>query len=148
VREGDREVIELRSACPLTAHEALERAALLAPDVEAVVTAQERITYGELAAEVGRIRAALRAAGIGPGDRIGLCLGNGPAWVALFVALGSVGAVTVPVNTRFTADEVRYTLAHARVSTLFIADRVLNVDFTAMLDRMGLDTLPELHRVV
>ncbi|GAA0942552.1 AMP-binding protein [Pseudonocardia zijingensis] len=141
-------MIELRSACPLTAHEALERAALLAPDVEAVVTAQERVTYGELAAEVGRIRAALRAAGIGPGDRIGLCLGNGPAWVALFVALGSVGAVTVPVNTRFTADEVRYTLAHARVSTLFVADRVLNVDFTAMLDRIGLDTLPELRRVV
>lgn len=141
-------MIDLRTACPLTAHEALERAALLAPDVEAVVTADERTTYGELAAEVERIRGALVASGIGHADRVGVCLGNGPAWVALFFALGSVGAVTVPVNTRFTADEVRYTLAHAKVGTLFIADRVLNVDFVAMLDRLGLGTLPELRTVV
>jgi long-chain acyl-CoA synthetase len=149
-------VTDLRTACPLTAHEALERAALLAPDVEAVVTAESRITYGSLAAEVGRIRGALASAGIGHGDRVGVCLGNGPSWVALFVALGSVGAVTVPVNTRFTADEVHHTLAHARVSTLFVADRVLNVDFIAILDRLGAGadgssicaSLPKLRSVV
>ena len=75
---------DLRTACPLTTHEVLARAALLAPDVEAVVTATERITYGELAALVPRIRAGLAAAGIGRGDRVGICLGNGPDWVALF----------------------------------------------------------------
>ncbi|MCX4791784.1 AMP-binding protein [Streptomyces sp. NBC_01221] len=148
--------MNLRQTCPLTAHEALERAALLAPDVEAVVTAEERLTYGALAAEVTRIRAALAAAGIGPGDRVGLCLGNGPRWVALFVALGSVGAVTVPVNTRYTADEVEHTLTHAKVSTLFVADRVLRVDFLAILSALGLGAdgtatsarLPDLKRVV
>uniref|UniRef100_A0AAU3H3E4 AMP-binding protein n=1 Tax=Streptomyces sp. NBC_01401 TaxID=2903854 RepID=A0AAU3H3E4_9ACTN len=148
--------MNLRPVCPLTAHEALERAALLAPDVEAVVTADERITYAALAAEVARVRAALAAAGIGRGDRVGLCLGNGPRWVALFVALGSVGAVTVPVNTRYTADEVEHTLAHAKVSTLFVADRVLRVDFLAILNELGLgrdgsataDRLPDLRRVV
>ncbi|GAB2813110.1 AMP-binding protein [Streptomyces daliensis] len=150
-----------RTTCPLTPHEALERAAFLAPDVEAVVTAEERITYGELAAEVARIRSALSAAGIGRGDRVGLCLGNGPRWVALFLALGSVGAVTVPVNTRYTADEVAHTLAHAKVSTLFVADHVLRVDFSAVLDEIGVGTeatdgdgtvacaaLPDLERVV
>ncbi|MFF4753333.1 AMP-binding protein [Streptomyces sp. NPDC002514] len=148
--------MDLRTACPLTAHEALERAALLAPDVEAVVTAEERITYAALASEVARIRTALAAAGIGRGDRVGLCLGNGPRWVALFVALGSVGAVTVPVNTRYTADEVEHTLAHAKVSTLFVADRVLRVDFCAMLREIGIGAdgtgtcseLPDLKRIV
>ncbi|MFE4214881.1 AMP-binding protein [Streptomyces sp. NPDC056844] len=148
--------MNLRQVCPLTPHEALERAALLAPDVEAVVTADERITYAALAAEVTRVRAALVAAGIGRGDRVGLCLGNGPRWVALFVALGSVGAVTVPVNTRYTADEVEHTLVHAKVSTLFVADRVLRVDFLTILDELGLgrggsavsDRLPDLRRVV
>ncbi|MFJ8932803.1 AMP-binding protein [Streptomyces sp. NPDC102364] len=147
---------DLRTACPLTAHEALERAALLAPDVEAVVTAEERITYGELAAEVASIRAALTAAGIGRGDRVGLCLGNGPRWVALFVALGSVGAVTVPVNTRYTAGEMAHTLAHAKVTTLFAADRVLRVDVCAILRELGIGAdgtatsaeLPDLRRVV
>ncbi|RSM54375.1 fatty-acid--CoA ligase [Amycolatopsis sp. WAC 01376] len=146
--------MDLRTVCPLTAHEALERAALTAPDVEAVVTADARITYGELAGDVVRIRAALVAHGVGRGDRVGVCLGNGPDWVALFVAIGSLGAVTVPVNTRCTADEVRYMLARAKVSTLFVADRVLRVDFIAMLRELGLGadgrcaTLPDLTSVV
>lgn len=148
--------MNLDTTCPLTPHAALERAALLAPDVEAVVTAEDRVTYGELAAEVARIRSALTVAGIGRGDRVGLCLGNGPRWVALFVALGSVGAVTVPVNTRCTADEVAHTLTHARVSTLFTADRVLRVDFCGLLRELGVGAdgtgtsarLPALERVV
>ncbi|HEY3470643.1 MAG TPA: AMP-binding protein [Amycolatopsis sp.] len=139
---------DLRTACPLTTHEVLARAALLAPDVEAVVTASERITYGELADRVARVRAGLAAAGIGRGDRVGICLGNGPDWVALFHAIGAAGAVAVPVNTRFTADEVRYTLEHARVRTLFAASRVLNVDFAAMLREIGVESLPHLESVV
>jgi fatty-acyl-CoA synthase len=139
---------DLRTACPLTTHEVLARAALLAPDVEAVVTDAERITYGELAERVSRIRAGLAAAGIGRGDRVGICLGNGPDWVALFHAIGAVGAVAVPVNTRFTADEVRYTLEHAKVRTLFVASRVLNVDFAAMLREIGVESLPSLEKVV
>ncbi|MFP5022850.1 AMP-binding protein [Pseudonocardia phyllosphaerae] len=146
--------MKLEGVCPLTVHEALDRAAAFAPDVEAVVTAEERITYGELAEEVARIRAALVAAGIGRGDRVGLALGNGPCWVALFLALGSVGAVTVPVNTRLTGDEIHYTLAHAAVSTLFTADRVLRVDLADLLRDMGIGTdgrcrsLPALRRTV
>ncbi|ANY09657.1 fatty-acid--CoA ligase [Pseudonocardia sp. HH130630-07] len=146
--------MDLRAACPLTAHEALARAATIAPDVEAVVSAQERITYAGLADEVAAIRAALVARGVGHGDRVALCLGNGPRWVALFVALGSIGAVTVPVNTRFTADEIHYTLAHARVSTLVTADRVLRVDLPALLRATGIGadgrcaSLPELRETV
>ncbi|MCR6484874.1 AMP-binding protein [Amycolatopsis sp. OK19-0408] len=139
---------DLRTACPLTTHEVLARAALLAPDVEALVTAEERVTYGELAERVTRIRAGLAAAGIGRGDRVGICLGNGPDWVALFHAIGAAGAVAVPVNTRFTADEVRYTLEHAQVRTLFAASRVLNVDFAAMLREIGVESLPALEKVV
>lgn len=143
----------LRTACPLTTHEALARAALLAPDVEAVVTADDRITYGDLAARVERVRGGLAAAGVGHGDRIGICVGNGPDWVALFLAVGSAGAIAVPVNTRLTAGEVHYTLAHARVTTLFVADRVLNVDFVALLAELGIgadgtETLPDLEHVV
>ena len=142
--------------CPLTTADALARAAALAPDVEALVAADGRLTYAELAEEVARLRVALAAAGIGRGDHVGLCLGNGVAWVSLFLALGSLGAVTVPVNTRFRAEELAYALRQSRVSTLFVADRFLGVDFIAMLRRIcpALDTalpdpaLPDLRHVV
>ncbi|EHM02705.1 AMP-binding enzyme [Acetobacteraceae bacterium AT-5844] len=147
---------ELEGLCPLTAPAALARAAAIAPEVEAIVAPGGRITFGALAGEVARIRASLVAAGIGRGDHVGLCLGNGPRWVAIFLALGSIGAVTVPVNTRFRGEEMAYVLGQAKVRWLFIADRFLRVDFIAMLRGIcpGIDTglpdsaLPQLQGVV
>ena len=85
-----------------------------------------------------------------------ICLGNGPDWMALFLAIGSMGAVAVPLNTRLHADEIGYALRQSRARTLFIADRLLRVDFTALLRGIcpGVDTVlpdpafPDLERVV
>ena len=114
--------------CPLTTADALARAAAIAPDVEAIVASDGRLTYAELETEVAALRGCLAAAGIGKGDHVGLCMGNGARWMALFLALGSVGAVTVPVNTRFRGEEMAYALRQSRVSTLFIVDRFLRVE--------------------
>ena len=148
--------MQLSTLCPLTTADALARAAAVAPDVEAVVASDGRLTYAALEQEVAALRAALAAAGIGRGDHVGLCLGNGVRWVSLFLALGSVGAVTVPVNTRFRAEEMAYALRQSRITTLFLADRFLNTDFIAMLRGIvpELDAalpgpaLPDLRRVV
>ncbi|MDJ0389586.1 AMP-binding protein [Roseomonas sp. E05] len=146
----------LEGICPLTSEAALHRAAAIAPEVEAIVAPADRITYAALAEEVAAIRAALVAAGVRRGDHIGLCLGNGPRWVALFLAIGSLGAVTVPVNTRFRAGEMAYALRQSRVRMLFLADRFLRVDFVAMLRGIcpALDgglpdaALPDLQKVI
>ncbi|MFC4055357.1 AMP-binding protein [Actinomadura syzygii] len=124
---------ELAGVCPLTVHEALRRAAAVAGDVEAVVTPRGRITYAALADEVAAVRAGLTAAGVRRGDHVAVCLGNGPEWVTLFLAIGSLGAVTVPVNTRWRAPEIAYALRQSRSSILFVADRFLNIDFIAVL---------------
>lgn len=148
--------MELAGICPLTTAEALRRAVAIAPGVEAVVTAHSRVTYAELAADVAEIRSALAAAGVRHGDHVGVCVGNGPRWVALFLAISSLGAVTVPVNTRLKAVELGYVLRQSRISVLFLADRVLTADLTAILRETcpSVDTglpdpgLPDLRRVV
>ncbi|WP_433272287.1 AMP-binding protein [Actinosynnema sp. CS-041913] len=148
--------VEPAGICPLTTDAVLRRAATIAPDLEAVVTPQGRTTYAELAAEVPRIRSALAAAGVVRGDHIGICLGNGPGWVALFLAIGSLGAVAVPVNTRLRAEEFGYVLRQSRVRLLFLADRLLNVDLAGLLRQAcpAVDgtlpdpALPDLRRVV
>jgi len=148
--------MNLSAICPLTTAEALARSVAIAPDVEAIVATDGRLTYAELDREVGALRAALAAAGIGKGEHVGLCLGNGGRWVALFLALGSVGVVAVPINTRFRGEEIAYALQQARVTTLFVADRLLRVDFIALLRGIcpGIDTalpdpaLPDLRRIV
>jgi fatty-acyl-CoA synthase len=142
--------------CPATTEAALQRAAALAPDVEAIVGPDGRLTFAALAGEVARIRAALAAAGVTRGEHVGLCLGNGARWLALFLAIGSLGAVAVPVNTRFKADELAYALRQSRVRTLLLGARVLNAELLAMLRAVcpSIDTalpdpaLPDLVRVV
>ena len=125
--------MNLSAVCPLTTADALHRAAVMAPDVEAVVSAQRRVSYAELEREVNAIRKSLRRVGVRKGDHVGICLGNGVDWVALFLAIGAEGAVTVPINTRLKDDEIAYALRHAHVSLLFIVDRFLNIDFIEKL---------------
>ncbi|MBX9773907.1 MAG: acetoacetate--CoA ligase [Xanthobacteraceae bacterium] len=52
-----------------------------------------RLTFAELAALVSRAQQALRAAGVGIGDRVAAMLPNGPEAVALVLATTSIGAI-------------------------------------------------------
>jgi acetoacetyl-CoA synthetase len=52
-----------------------------------------RLTFAELAALVSRAQQALRAAGVGIGDRVAAMLPNGPEAVAMVLATTSIGAI-------------------------------------------------------
>ncbi len=56
--------MKLEGLCPLTTAEALRRAVTIAPDIDAVVTKRERMTYAELDETVRRLRSALAARGV------------------------------------------------------------------------------------
>jgi acetoacetyl-CoA synthetase len=69
-----------------------------APERPAVVALSEarptvRLTYGQLAAQVGAAAAGLRRLGVGPGDRVAAYLPNGPEAVVALLAVASLGAV-------------------------------------------------------
>ncbi|TPN85611.1 AMP-binding protein [Mesorhizobium sp. CU2] len=148
--------LELSGFFPLTVAEALRRTAATAPDIEAIVAPDGRVTWGALADDVARVGADLAAQGIRKGDRVGLCLGNSVQWMAIFLALGSLGAVTVPVNTRFVASEMAYALRQSKVGTLITCDRLFKIDFIAMLREIcpALDhslpdpAVPELRKII
>jgi fatty-acyl-CoA synthase len=116
-----------------TLAQALARAARAWPDAEALVIAGRRLSYRELDQAALKVARALRASGIVHGDHVAVCMGNAVEWVQFFYGAAIVGAVTVPVNTRFKADELAYCLKQADVKLLFTADRFLKIDFIAML---------------
>lgn len=148
--------VDLHGLCPLTVSAALRRSAAIAPDIEAVVASDGRLTYRELENRVADARDSLAASGVRKGDHVGLCLGNSTEWVVMFLAIGSLGAVTVPVNTRFVAAEMAYALRQSRVTTLVTCDRFLKIDFITVLREIcpGIDgalpheSLPDLQRVL
>ena len=55
--------------------------------------ARARVTRGELRAMVARLQRAMRAAGVGTGDRVAAMLPNAPETVALMLAANALGAV-------------------------------------------------------
>jgi acyl-CoA synthetase (AMP-forming)/AMP-acid ligase II len=66
------------------------------------------IPYGQLWARSARVAGGLRAAGVERGDRVAIRLDNGIDWALAFFGAQLLGAVVVPVNTRFTEQEVGY----------------------------------------
>lgn len=138
-----------------TLPEALAATAAAHPQREALVIAGRRLTWAGLRDSVREVAGGLRALGISRGDHVAVCMGNSPEWAIFFYAAASIGAVTVPVNTRFKADEMAYCLKQADVKLLLIADRFLKIDFIAMLRGIcpGIDrklpdpALPLLHTV-
>jgi fatty-acyl-CoA synthase len=132
-----------------------ERAAARGSD-EALVTVSARLTYREQYEAVRRAAKAMHALGVRRGDFVGILLGNDEAWVTLFFAAAMLGAVTVPINTRFKSAELAFCLKQADVKILFTADRFLNIDFLGFLraaepaiDRaLPGEALPLLHHLV
>lgn len=76
------------------------------------------ITYGDLLAHVGRLANALKAAGVGPGDRVTVQVEKSTTSAALYLATLKVGAVFSPLNTAYTAAEVAYFLGDSEPALL------------------------------
>ena len=101
-----------------------------------------QVTWGEFGNRVAAVAAGLRAAGVGPGERVLLVSENRPEFVIADTALMAIGAVTVPTYTTNAATDHAHILRDsgarvAIVSTSAFARRVL--EGAALAD--GLDLL-------
>jgi len=117
--------------------EVLERQARGRGTAEALVTPNRRITYEDLYLRARSAATTLHTLGIGKGDHVGILMGNDEKWLALFYGAALIGAVTVPVNTRFKAPEIAFCLQQADCKALFYVPRFLNIDFGAMVRETG-----------
>jgi len=91
-----------------------------AGDREAVVElGGPRLTYRQLWDAAARVAGGLKAQGVGADDRVAIRLGNGADWVLAFWGAQLLGAVVVPVNTRFADAEVQYVLDDSGASYVF-----------------------------
>lgn len=81
---------------------------------------EERVTYRQLCHMASRLADGLRQQGVGLADHVGVMLDNdaGLEAAVTMLALHRLGAVVVPVNTRFATAELVYVLNKARCSTL------------------------------
>src|SRR5204863_4715600 len=73
------------------------------------------------------------AGGVEPGGRVAMWPPNLLEWAVAAFAVPWVGAVVIPVNTRFKGDEAAYVLGAANVQRLFTVTDFLDTDYIALL---------------
>jgi fatty-acyl-CoA synthase len=102
----------------------LRERARVTPDNVALVSVEtgERLTYAQLDGRAERAAVAIEAAGIAPGDRIGLLAHNSIDYVAMFFGAGKAGAIIVPLSTRATARELSQIVADCAMKALFYGE--------------------------
>ena len=127
---------------------------------EALVFRDRRYTFRQIADEVDHVARGLIHAGVRPGEHVALWLVNRPEWIVAMFALAKIGAVHVPINTRFRTVDVEHVLARSNAATLITHDVAGPVDYLAMVRELAaLDgagearavrsaRLPDLQRVI
>jgi long-chain acyl-CoA synthetase len=82
-----------------------------------------RLTYAQVESQAAALATYLRDEhGIGRQDRVAIAMRNAPEWLVAFLAITSLGAVAVLVNSRGTPDDIAYCLTSTKCK-LAIADR-------------------------
>ena len=99
--------------------------------------------YGDWAERCARLAAGLRAAGLAPGDRIALFMGNGAAYLDLMWASWWAGLVVVPINAKLHAKEAAWIVEHSGARWVFVADDLSfpSVERCVRADRPEFDAL-------
>jgi acyl-CoA synthetase (AMP-forming)/AMP-acid ligase II len=95
---------------PQTTAAVLDRMLAEDPDRPALIGRSGRFSYGELDAVVNRAAAVFAELGVGPGDRVAVCLGNDVDIVITLLASQRLGALWVGVNRPLAAPEKTYVL--------------------------------------
>lgn len=96
--------------------------------VESIPTATFRreITWGEFDSQANRFANLLLARGIKKGDKVAILLMNCLEWLPIYFGILKTGAIVVPLNFRYTADEIKYCLELAEVDALVFGNEFID----------------------
>ncbi|WP_028008860.1 FadD3 family acyl-CoA ligase [Solimonas flava] len=103
-----------------------------------------RLSYTQLDALRRRAAAALIALGVRHGDRVAIWCPNNVEWIVAGLAIHSVGAALVPLNTRMRGHEAAYILEKSGARLLFSVGRFLNQHYPTMLGAQRPATLAQI----
>src|SRR5580765_41901 len=103
---------------PATLDGWLDRCAELYGDRPLVLTDDVTLTYREVADQSRAIADALRAMGVGRGDRVGMLVANYPEFVPFKFAIARTGATAIPFNFLYRTEELGYVLEQSRCKVL------------------------------
>jgi len=121
-----------RDAC---IHELIAEQVEADPDATAIVTKTERLTYQDLDRRATALARYLRARGVGPDDRIALCLERSSDLVIAIVAVLKAGGAYVPLDPTYPSERLAYMVTDSR-ARLIITRTEASQGLTEFVDRL------------
>ena len=131
----------------LSIWQVLERRAAEHGEREAFACGDRRLTYAELRRHALALAGGLRAHGIAAGDTVAAILPNGAEFVISYFACACLGAIYVPLNTRYRQHELEFMLDDSAARTLISVASFADFDYLAMIESLR-PKLPLLERVI
>ena len=122
-------------------------AAIAAADHTVSASELRRWSYAQLARDAHALQWGLIDAGVIPGERVGAMLSSVPEWVLYLFAVTRLGAVFLPINTRFRDRELEHVMRHSGSRTLIAMGRYLGHDHAATIAAVR-SRLPELRTII
>jgi acyl-CoA synthetase (AMP-forming)/AMP-acid ligase II len=104
----------------------------------AVIDGDRTLTYAALNDRSNRVATAMLKAGVQPGERIAVLLGNRLEYPEVAAGLAKAAIPMVPLNPRLTPAEVRYILEHSESRGLILDNALTGIAGDAVSD-LGLD---------
>ena len=99
----------------------LRNSAKRAPEKEALVHGEQRLSYRQLARQCAGLASALRKAGVCRGDRVGIYLDASVPQVISIFGVSQSAAVYVPINSLLHADQVMHIARDCGMRALIIS---------------------------
>jgi carnitine-CoA ligase len=119
----------------------LRRQAALYGDRRLVCLSDSTWSFAEALEMAARFGGALRAAGIGRGDRVAAICSNRGELLRVYLGCGWIGAVTVPINVASRGTQLRHMLANSQAKLV-----VLEARFADALDSLEI-AIPSLSAI-
>ncbi len=79
---------------------------------------RRELTWGDFDKKANRFANLLLSRGLRKGDKVAILMMNSIEWLPAYFGILKAGAVAVPLNFRYTAEEIKYCLEKADVSIL------------------------------
>ena len=98
---------------------------------------RKEITWGEFNVQANRFANLLLSIGVKKGDKIAILLMNCIEWLPIYFGILKTGAIAVPLNFRYTADEIKYCCKLAEVDGI-----VFGPEFTGRMEEIC-DRMPK-----
>jgi len=102
-----------------TVYDMLKRNGKHFKNAVALVSDQERMTFGEFLQKVQALSAGLFREGIHQGDRVAILAQNSPRYFLLFCGAAATGSIAVPINWRLSREEIQHILLDSAPKAIF-----------------------------